>query len=412
MSLNSITILEHDRDDSPRGEQTSIPQDVTAAKALIVSESARMIAAASGPKVRAIVLTGSLSRGEVTLQWDGSVWRVLGDATFLIVFEHSVEFNVANLEQEIHHQLLRQGVNCKVVIVTSTAENLRAMKPHIYAYELKERGVVVWGDENALSLIPAFGPSAIPKEDGWWLLCNRMIEQIETAAATSTFDDDCTAVRYRIAKLYLAMAACYLLVIGRYEPSYQSRAERLKQIAETDPSAPAPLSMPRFSQLVSCCTDLKMHGEIGISLKDFPSWADAVADAEVIWRWAIAEIQGGNANLGRKQLLAGLASSQSIRGRAKGWLRATVSHRSGVAREWHRWARLVLSSSPRYLVYGAASELFFMTQDPASAKNDQLAKVVKDLPISLHAPEDNLTWDAVARHVAYNFHALLENNRC
>lgn len=390
---------------------SSIALRQDAAKALIVSESSRMMAAVLGQKARAIVLTGSLSRGEATLHWDGTLWRVLGDATFLIVFEHSVEFDARNLEQEIDHQLLRQGVNCKIVIVPSTADNLRAMKPHIYAYELKERGVVVWGDENALSLIPTFGASAIPKEDGWWLLCNRMIEQIETAATTSSFDD-CTAVRYRMAKLYLAMVACYLLVIGRYEPSYQSRAARLKQIADTDPSAPAPLPLQRFSQLISCCTHLKMHGETGISVKEFPSWADAVADAEVIWRWAIAEIQGENASLSREQLLAGLASRQSMRGRAKGWLRAAISHRSGLGREWYRWSRLALTSSPRYLVYGAASELFFMTPDPASVNHDQLAKTVKDLPISLNLAKDNLTWDAVAQHVAYNFHALLENNRC
>jgi hypothetical protein len=383
-----------------------------AAKALIVHEGSRILAAALEGKARAIVLTGSLSRDEATLQQDGSLWRVLGDATFLIVFDQPIRVETNNLEQEIQCSLLRQGVSCKVVVVTSIADNLRAMKPHIYAYELKERGVVLWGDKNALSLIPAFGASDIPKEDGWWLLCNRMIEQIETAAATSTFDDNCTAVRYRIAKLYLAMAACYLLVTGRYEPSYQSRAERLKQIAETNPNAPPPLPLDRFSHLVSHCTDLKMHGEAGVPLNDFPCWADAVADAEAMWRWAAAEILGTTANLGSEQLLAGLAARQSKPGRAKGWLRAAVSYRSGLTREWHRWARLALSSSPRYLVYGAARELFSMTQRPTSANNVQLAKIVKNLPISLDVREQDLTWVAVAKHVALNFHALLENNRC
>lgn len=388
----------------------SLRQD--AAKALIVSDSSRMIAAALGQKARAIVLTGSLSRGEATLHWDGSTWHVLGDATFLIVFDRPVDLNCSNLEQQIHDSLLKQSVSCKVVIVKSTSDNLRAMKPHIYAYELKERGVVVWGDENALSLIPAFGASAIPKEDGWWLLCNRMIEQIETAAATNRFDDDCTAVRYKIAKLYLAMAACYLLVTGQYEPSYESRAARLEQIATTHPTAPSPLPLPRFSDLVSRCTDLKLHGETGILLNEFPRWADAVADAEVIWRWALAEILGKSASIGRVELLAGLASRQSIRGRTKGWLRASASYRSGLTREWYRWTGLALSFSPRYLVYGAASELFFMTQAPTSATNDHLAKVVKNLPISLDVPQRNLNWHVAARHVAHNFHTLLENNRC
>lgn len=411
MPQSSLTIPKQRVEGVAPSEPTSIPPDLTAAMALIVSEGSRMIAAAMGRKARAIVLTGSLSRGEVTLQRAGSGWHVLGDATFLVVFEGWVDLNVTSLGQEIQRRLLKQAVSCKVVVVTSTTDNLCAMKPHIYAYELRERGVVLWGDMNALSAIPAFGVSDIPKEDGWWLLCNRMIEQIETAAAPGTFDD-CTAVRYRIAKLYLAMAACYLLVTGRYEPSYQARAVRLKKIAEMDPNAASPLPLHRFSELVSCCTDLKIHGETGVSLNDFPGWADAVVDAELIWRWAAAEILGASASLRREQFLDGLASRQSIRGRAKSWLRAAASHRSGLIREWYRWVALALSSSPRYLVYGAASELFFMTQDPTLAKTDQLAEVVKNLPISLNIPQQNLTWDRVAKHVAHNFHALLENNRC
>lgn len=391
---------------------TSIPKNATAAKALIVTESSRLIAAEVGNTARAIILTGSMSRGETTLQFEGSIWRVLGDATFLVLFDGPTEFKAANFEQAIHDELLIQGVKCKVVVVRSTTDNLRAMKPHIYAYELKERGVVVWGDEKALSLIPAFGAADIPKEDGWWLLCNRMIEQIETAASSSTFSDDSTAVRYRIAKLYLAMSACYLLVTGNYEPSYQSRAARLKEIAETDPFAAAPIPLTRFSKVVSRCTDMKLRGEEGASLQDFPRWRDAVADAERIWRWALAEITGLDQNVGREQLLGALASQQPMRARAKGWLRAVVSHRSGMVQELHRWTRFALSSSPRYLVYGAASELFFMSPEPASASAEQLAAVAEQLPIFLKRSKTGLSWNVIARQVAHNFHALLENNRC
>ena len=407
-----ITTTEQEIETTVRSGWISIPQDATAAKSLIVTESSRLIAAEVGTKARAIILTGSMSRGETTLQLEGSMWRVLGDATFLVVFDGPAELNVAGLEQAIHDELLLQGVKCKVVVVPSSADNLRAMKPHIYAYELKERGVVVWGDKQALSLIPAFGAADIPKEDGWWLLCNRMIEQIETAASSSTFSDNSTAVRYRIAKLYLAMSACYLLVTGRYEPSYQSRATRLKLISETDPTAPAPIALARFSDVVSRCTDMKLYGEAGVSLEDFPRWQNAVADAEKIWRWALAEITGLDENVGRKQLLGALASQQQLLARTKGWMRAVLSHRSGVLQESLRWARFAISSSPRYLVYGAASELFLMSQEPASASNGQLISIAQELPISLKRPKQDLSWNVVAKQVALNFHALLENNRC
>lgn len=407
-----ITTTEQELEATAQQAWASTPPGATAARTLIVTESSRLIAAEVGSKARAIILTGSMSRGETTLQFEGSMWRVLGDATFLVVFDGPADLNVGSIEQAIHDELLIQGVKCKVVVVPSTADNLRAMKPHIYAYELKERGVVVWGDEKALSLIPAFGAADIPKEDGWWLLCNRMIEQIETAASSSTFSDNSTAVRYRIAKLYLAMSACYLLVTGAYEPSYQSRAERLKEIAQHDPNAPAPISLTRFADVVSRCTDMKLYGEAGVSLKDFPRWQDAVADAEVIWRWALAEITDLGENTGREQLLRALASRQTITARAKGWLRAAVSHRSGMVQESLRWTRFALSSSPRYLVYGAASELFFMSQKPASAGTEQLSAVARRLPISLKRSKSDLSWNVIAKQVALNFHALLENNRC
>jgi hypothetical protein len=405
------TTAEREIESPAQGSLSSIPQDVTSAQALIVNESARLIAEAVRNQARAIVLTGSMSRGETTLQNEGAVWRVLGDATFLVVFDGPVARQLAELERKIHRNLLTEGVNCKVVIVTSTADNLRAMKPHIYAYELKERGVVVWGDNNTLSLIPPFAAAEIPKEDGWWLLCNRMIEQIETAAASSNFNDDCTAVRYRIAKLYLAMAACYLLVTGRYEPSYQSRAARLREIAKTD-STPAPICLRRFSELVSLCTDLKLHGEMAVSLTHFPRWPNAVADAEAIWRWALAGITGLDVSVGREQLLGAVAREQSILARGKGWARVAYVRRSRLAREGIRWARMAVSSSPRYLVYGAASELLFMTQEPISPNSDQLAAVIEKLPISSKSSKQELSWNDVANQVADNFHALLENNRC
>ena len=138
---------------------------------------------------------------------------------------------VAELETEIERNLLARGIKCKIVVVTSTTSNLRKMRPHIYAYELRERGIVVWGDKEALRLIPRFTAAEIPMEDGWWFLCNRMIEQLESAAEANSIHDNGTGVRYRIAKLYLAMAACYLLAIGQYDPSYRERAARLQELA-------------------------------------------------------------------------------------------------------------------------------------------------------------------------------------
>jgi hypothetical protein len=385
--------------------------DSEAAKAFIVSEgAARLCAAAAGQGTRAIVLTGSMSRGEATLKRDNAVWRVLGDATFLVVSDEPVRLQVPKLQQEIEGSLSAAGITCKVVVVTSTSAQLRAMKPQIYAYELRERGIVLRGDQDMLRAIPQFRAADIPQEDGWWLLCNRMIEQIEAAATqTNSLDESRTAVRYRIAKLYLAMAACYLLAIGEYLPSYRERAARLEELAASQNRPPAPIPLQRLAKFVSQCTDLKLRGEALGGPADFPQWRDAISDAEALWRWALARIVSATASDNRTELLAALAAQQPILGRAKGWVRAAYVSPVALIRNWQRWAGLAFSMSPRYLVYGAASELFFAAPDAFTP--NELADIVARLPLAPTPGHQQLSWRAAAMLVADNFHVFLESTR-
>lgn len=375
-------------------------------KALILSEGAEKCAAAA-TGARAVVLTGSMSRGEATIKSEGAGWRMLGDATFLIVSDRALEIHLTGLEQEIGQTLLRRGIQAKVVVVTSTTEELRKLKPHIYAYELRERGIVVWGDKDALRLIPAFRATEIPKEDGWWLLCNRMIEQLEAAATTESVSS--RAVEYRIAKLYLAMAGCYLLAIEQYDPSYHERAARLEKLANSADPPPSPVPLKRFSERVSQCTELKLRGRATGVSTDFPCWRDAVLDAEPLWRWVLSRILGLDRKLDRACLLAELASRQRISARAKGWVRNAYVHPELFRKNWLRWMGLAVSSSPRYLIYGTASELFFSAPEPDMLPPDQLKDIVSRLP--LPAEDQHRNWYAAARLVAHNFHLLLESTR-
>jgi hypothetical protein len=410
MTLETVTFANFDGEGAVSATQAPPPQDIATAKTLIVTESSRLWAAA-GHEARAIVLTGSMSRGEATLKRDGAGWHVLGDATFLVIFDGPVRLRVVELEREIERSLLARGIRCKIVVVTSTTANLRNMRPHIYAYELRERGVVVWGDKEALRLIPRFTASEIPEEDGWWLLCNRMIEQLQSAAEADSFDDDCMAVRYRIAKLYLAMAACYLLAIGQYAPSYRDRAARLQKLAASDDAPPAPIPLERLSRFVSQCTELKLQGETVGAPNQFPRWRDAVLDSEMLWCWALSRILGLNPSFSRTDLLAAVAARQPIFARTKGWVRAAYVRPSAFCRYWLRWARLACSMSPRYLVYDVASELFFSAPTPDAITPRELAAMATRLPLPPSEADQQLSWRAVATLVAHNFHVLLSSSR-
>jgi len=410
MTLSSTTTVDFEVFSAPPASALT-PADADEAKALIVSEGSRLCSRCYGKQARAIALTGSMSRGETTLKREGAFWRVLGDATFLIVFENPVALRTADLQTEIERALLERGVICKIAIVTANTANLRHMKPHIYAYELRERGIVVGGDKDILALIPSFAASDIPKEDGWWLLCNRMIEQLESAALSNSFDDDCVAVQYRIAKLYLAMAACYLLAIGCYEPTYRDRARRLRELALSNDVPDSPIDLLRFSKLVSQCTELKLNGETVAANKAFPRWRDAVSDAESLWRWTLCRITGSKANLSRHELLAAIAGRQTAFARTKSWLRATYVRPSQLTQFALRSPWLPFSTSPRYLVYGAASDLFFMAPEPDAANPEALANIVTRLPISAVEAREHWSWEEIAKLVVLNFRALLESNR-
>jgi hypothetical protein len=399
--------------ESQVADRNASADDLQTARQIIVSESSRLCAGAVGDRARAIVLTGSMSRGETTLKRDGLIWRVLGDATFLLVSDDPLELQRVNLEQAIERALLALGVKCKIVVVTATTANLRAMRPHIYAYELRERGIVVWGDRDVLRQIPPFAAADIPQEDGWWLLCNRMIEQLEVAAKEPYLDDQSTAVRYRIAKLYLAMAACYLLAVGRYEPSYKDRAARLQELARSESSPSSnPLPLGRFSDFVARCTELKLQGNADELDDGFPRWCDAVSDAEALWRWIVARISASDFRGSRTDLLAAMRRRQSVVVRGKGWLRAALVQPLAFRRYFLKWMRLARHGSPRYLVYEAASELFFTGSAPDAVAPGELAAIAARLPLPPQSGDQHLSWSNVASLVAHNFHVLLESTRC
>ena len=379
-------------------------------KTFIINEGTRICARAFGETARAILLTGSLSRGEATIEWDGSGWRALGDATFLVIMDDPVNIDTGQIGAEIENSLILGNIRCAIVVVASTTSELSRMRPHIYAYELRERGKVVWGDENVLDLMPRFAAAEIPMEDGWWFLCNRIIEQLETAAKASPVRKRDAGIRYRIAKLYLSMAACYLLAIGQYEPSYQDRERRLRELAASPVPPLCPIPLPRFSLLVSQCTKLKMQGNAAESTENYPLWRDAIEDAEVLWRWTLSRIVGCKNNGNRAVLLALLAKHQPMLTRAKGWLRAALVQPRAFWHNLFRWARLATGGSPRYLVYGAAGELFFGGRSGKGASREHLAAIAAKLPLQSDYRQP-LSWSSVAMMIADNFHNLLESNR-
>ena len=404
----------------------------TALRGAICEETTRLCAQQHGDLLRAIVLTGSLARDEATFVEEKEGRTLLGDAEFFLIFDERAALPPASdldtLGRGIKDNLLRRGMRCHVTLSAVHPAYLRKLQPHIFAYELKVSGQVVWGESQVLSLIPQFLPPDIPLEDAWRLLCNRMIEQLELADELAGGSKALSPnLHYRIVKLFLDMATSFLLFVGAYAPTYRERAEKLKLLADSGPDDAYPFSVRDFAERVAACTQFKLTGTgqssvsatLGEDGAGLVFWEEAIAYARLLWRWELARLTNTKGQVSSRELCARWMRFQPLHYRLRGWLyvlRKRGWHRSWS--EWPRWARRSWRASPRYWVYAAASTLFFRLPcllRPACQrpKTDANWEEVRGwLPMSKPGPgNDCPSWQQLASEIVWNYHEFVMETR-
>jgi hypothetical protein len=401
-----------------------------ALKSAVCQETVRLCEGLHGGGLLAIVLTGSLARDEATFIREGERRKLLGDAEFLLVFDQNGELpcssTVDRLGGEIEQRLLEGGLSAHVELSPVHTRYLRTMPPEIFAYELQTCGQVVWGEREILSLIPAFSPADIPLEDGWRMLCNRMVEFIEVIdPVVEKPVDPSPDGRYRMIKLYLDMATSFLLFQGAYAPTYLERAERLRALAEdTKANRSCPYPLRGFTERVIYCTQFKLQAGSAVNAPapeegwgDMFSWADVVTYAGGLWRWELERLTGEQ--LSDRELMKRWMRLQPVRKRLRGWASAVRRcgwHRSW--RQWPHWVRLGWRGSPRYWVYAAASEFFFhlhviLKGGFGGEVDSELQSIRSRLPVAggLSGTGGSLSWRDVAADIVWNYHAFLKGTR-
>ena len=370
-------------------------------------------------RLRAVVLTGSTARGEASFVWEAGLWRALGDAEFFLVFHESAALpdqrSLDLFSRDVEKALADHRIDCHIDVSPVREAFFRALPPHVFAYELQAHGKVVWGDPDILSLIPPFSIADIPLEDAWRMLGNRMAELLDVSGQLvgrpALLPE---AVHYRTAKLYLDMATSLLLVTGGYQPSYRGRAASLEELAATD--APGPFPLKRFSDRVALSTEFKL----GRSCSHAPItlWEDAIRYAHCLWRWELSRMTGIPEPASDRELMAGWMRQQPLRARARGW--AYVVRKCGWLlswRHWGRWARMGWRASPRYLLYAAASELFFQLPerlaDTDGNREEGSMRLRSLLPLSqpMKTGAGQSAWNHVAQEIAWNYHEFLQSTR-
>ncbi len=372
-----------------------------------------------GRNIRALILTGSLARSEGSFLREEDRWHLLGDAEFLLILHDGATLisdqDFRATARAVEQQLQEQAISCRIDLSAAYLEYLRRMHPHIFAYELRTCGKVIWGDPETLTAVPSFTARDIPKADAWWLLCNRIIEQLTWLADLHAGAAD--ADLYGVQKFYLELATSLLVFLDQYEPTYAGRAARLAELARRGaPELPFPL--PAFAAEVVRYTEFKLRpetrprGEAKSTTFLTAEWMKPIAYARKLWQWEIEQLLGAPAGEATPEvLMRRLLRKQTLADKAKGWLYAVRANRQALSPA----LRKSTQGTPRYLTYAAASRLYFAIPDVLNGSRDEIHPVLNSirallplLPAREHASGD---WVQLCRDVAWNYEQFLTRTR-
>lgn len=390
--------------------------------------------------LHAVVLTGSLARDEASfIDAPGIGTRALGDAEFLLIFQQDSQLptrqTIGDVQEEIERKLRAANLVCAIGLSSAYPSYLRNLRPHIYAYELRNCGRVLWGSTRILSLIPDFTSAEIPLEDGWRILSNRMIEHLAAVAAMGEPGAILTSeVLYSTVKLTLDMATSFLLFCGLYAPTYHKRFERLRTLAKAGTAEFAPpFSIREFADLVAWATRCKLSPQCERETADHQAerqiWLRAVTFAVSLWEWELARLTRSSEGATPASLMKRWMRQQSLGDRIRGW--ASLMRKLGW---WQsignlpRWACLAPYASPRYRIYAAAGELFIAlpfisgvasksgpaVAEPSRAPEETFAHAVirEWLPVRRETEKINRPdWRHLVSDIAWNYGEFLKETR-
>jgi predicted nucleotidyltransferase len=387
-------------------------------RSLICAAAVQMCTTIMGSRLRAIVLTGSLARNEATFSASRSGFTFLSDADFLLVLEERMKDpsppELHNLEELVEARLLEEtAISVHVGFATVSPHYFRGLLSTSFTYELKNNGMVIWGDAHILELIPYFPKSALSKEDAWRTLNHRIIELIATLAACDLVPHRSTPrLEYALVKLYLDMATSLLLFLDRYQPTYSARLDELrKPIVEH--GTPPRFDQKAFCDRVSKCTARKLAHvpfqpeETAILLEE------AVAYARELWFWETNLLCGSRQNCPVAEVIAAMGRLQSFTKKQRAW--TSLVRRIGVpstAKRALRWTKLYRLATPRYLVYAASFQLFcavpqFFTDHHFSSDFLDPAEICALLPVLPEEPAHTLNWTSLAAHTNWCYQKFL-----
>lgn len=308
----------------------------------------------------AVILAGSLARGEGSVLPRAGGFRLLGDVEFMVVLRAPIDWTDARRQfLELSRRATRElGGGGRVATIEYGPTGLgylrRNIRPCIFAHDLVTHGKVVAGQRDILREVRPFGVADIPATDAVELVMNRMVELLVLEDGEG---DDDEARGYHLLKTTLDLAGSALAFAGRHVSVQGERAARFPALLESAPDLRA--ALPDHAAFVvqleratrgklAPTRELLLEGDMGARVAAVAGWAKS------IWLWEMRRLLGRPA-APFPELLAGYVRHEAMRDRLRGWAKLYL-HPLRPRRAFSPWraGRFLWRTSPRALTYAAA----------------------------------------------------------
>ena len=349
-------------------------------------------------RIEAVVLAGSLARGEASVLFESATWRLLGDMEFLIIMRDVGDWGRLRRQMTALSDRITSEVGgaAEIATVEYTPAGLsylrRAIRPCIFAYDLVHTGKVVWGRTDVLSEVAAFGAGDIPREDAVRLLMNRVVELmlLDDGPAKGAASEWRRA--YQLVKVMLDLAGSVLAFAGRHASRYGDRAAAFAEMLDTFADLRSALPRPGdFVETLRWATRCKLEPSEALLAARPPTARKSLVSewAQALWVWESRRLLGRplatfsdlvDAYVRQEPL------ATRLRGWAKLWLHPLRPPRTLSIAQTARW---MLRSSPQRLTYGAA--LIAVWGSGAAKNNGRHQAAGSLLPIRRRADAPSVT---------------------
>lgn len=412
-------------------EKNNISHDLSITESLIdlVGKGAREFFDRSALTVDALVLTGSVARGEGSyiVQIDGVV-NMMGDLEFLMVTNDLLEGRevASKLELFLNDLVLAKGFNVPVEVTAAPPVYFKNISPHIFAVELRAHGKVVFGDRAIIEIMPELKATDIPLWDGVHLLFNRMVEQmIVLDGLCSGGVNELKQAHYQNIKFTLDMGGALLVALGCYKATYLERSNVLVDAVSQIDSSLIRDELKVLCEDVKRATQAKLHPQTDPILcfdgtEDLldtyrksvrAEWFRLSRIAKTLWVWELNCYLAGEWSGDIDVLLLRYRKKERFVSRCYGWFKCMGRLKRKGGFSYKKSLKLFFKGSPRGVIYSAVINIYLALSNSESdlqLSGVQVKKIRQLLPsVTKGTPA---TWLQVLNDVVSNWTVHVKKN--